>query len=95
MAKEEKKLENKGAFFGREIPDEANMREEFEIKRDRYQVNKPKYRAGGEEEDELDDLINEKQSAIDADIRREAERLAEKFDELDFDDIDAILGSVE
>lgn len=71
------------------------MREEFEIKRDRYQLSKPKQKGGLDDDDQLDDLINEKQNAMDAEIRREAERLAEKFDELDFDDIDTILESVD
>ena len=67
------------------------MREEFETKRDRYQLSKPKKYSIQDEEDELDDLLNEKQAAIDEQIRKEAERLAAKFEDCDFADIDAIL----
>ena len=49
----------KAAFFGREIPDEATLREQFEVQKERYGLNKRKNK-NPDIEDKMDEMFFKK-----------------------------------
>ena len=68
----------KSAFFGREIPDEANLREQNLAKKSRYGLNKKKNR-NPDIEDKMDEMFFKKLEE-DERVKLEAENLAKQFE---------------
>jgi hypothetical protein len=69
---------DKSAFFGREIPDEANLRTQFEVKKERYGLTKKKNK-NPDIEDKLDEMFYKKLED-DEKLRQQAELLAKQFE---------------
>jgi hypothetical protein len=55
-------------------------------------MSKPGHKRALDDDDDLDDLLAERERENEKKLRLEAERLLEKFEDCDFEDIDAILG---
>jgi hypothetical protein len=68
----------KTAFFGREIPDEASLREKFEVRKERYGLNKRKNK-NPDIEDKMDEMFYKKLEE-DERLRQQAENLSKQFD---------------
>jgi hypothetical protein len=54
-------------------------------------MQKPKRKTSLDDDDNLDDLLHQREKEMEEKLKLEAERLLEKFGDCDFDDIDAIL----
>jgi len=70
---------DKTAFFGREIPDEATLRTQFEIQRERYGGNKKKNKKNPDIEDKMDEMFFKKLEDEER-IKQEAEDMSRQFD---------------
>lgn len=64
---------DKAAFFGREIPDEKTLREQFEVQKERYGLNKRKNK-NPDIEDKMDEMFFKKLEE-DERLQAEAEKL--------------------
>lgn len=69
----------KAAFFGREIPDEATLRKQFEVKKERFGGLNKRKNKNPDIEDKMDEMFFKK-LAEDERLRLEAEKLSGQFE---------------